>query len=91
MAAISGARAVGLSDRIGSLEVGKRADLVVRREDLPEAQPGRDPVRSMVHSTRSKSVNTVKVDGKVIVEHGHSTRVDEERSTPGPARPLVGS
>ncbi|MDA1348629.1 MAG: amidohydrolase family protein [Chloroflexi bacterium] len=78
MATINGARAVGLDDRIGSLEVGKRADLVVRREDLPEAQPGLDPIRSMVHSSRSKSIDTVMVDGKVIVENGHSTRVDEE-------------
>ena len=59
MATINGAGAVGLSDRIGSLEIGKRADLVVRREDLPEARPD-------------------KVDGKVIVEKGHLTRVDEE-------------
>ena len=50
MATINGAQAVGLADRLGSLEVGKRADLVIRREDLPEAQPGVDLIRSMVHS-----------------------------------------
>lgn len=78
MATINGARAVGLADRIGSLEVGKRADLVVRHEGLPEAQPGIDPVRSVVQSSRSKSIDIVVVNGKVIVEKGHSTRVDEE-------------
>ena len=78
MATINGAQAVGLADRLGSLEVGKRADLVIRREDLPEAQPGVDLIRSMVHSSRSKSIDTVIVNGQVIVEGGHSTRVDEE-------------
>ena len=78
MATINGARAVGLADRLGSLEVGKRADLVVRHESLPEACPGLDPIRSLVHSSRSKSIDTVMVNGEVIVEKGHSTRVDEE-------------
>ncbi|MCY4085939.1 MAG: amidohydrolase family protein [Actinomycetia bacterium] len=92
MATINGARAVGLEDTIGSLEVGKRADLVVRREDLPEAQPVLDaeiaaldhrrahgPIQNVVYATQSKSVDTVLVDGQVVVEGGHSTRVDEER------------
>ena len=78
MATVNGARAVGMADRLGSLEVGKRADLVVRREDLPEAHPGLDPVRSVVYSSRSKSIDTVIVNGEVIIENGHSTRVDEE-------------
>ena len=78
MATINGARAVGLADRIGSLEVGKLADLVVRHESLPEAMPGVDPIRSMVQSSRSKSIDTVLVNGKLIVENGHSTLVDEE-------------
>ena len=78
MATINGARAVGLVDRLGSLEVGKRADFVVRQEDLPEAQPGIDPIRSMVQSSRSKSIDTVIVNGEVIIEEGHSTRVDEQ-------------
>ena len=78
MATLNGARAVGLADRLGSLEVGKRADLVIRRQDLPEAWPGLDPIRSVVYSSRSKSVDTVIVDGKVVVENGRSARIDEE-------------
>jgi cytosine/adenosine deaminase-related metal-dependent hydrolase len=78
MATVNGARAVGMADRLGSLEAGKRADLVIRREDMPEAVPGLDPIRSVVYSSRSKSVDTVIVDGEVIVENGHSTRFDEE-------------
>ena len=92
MCTINGARAVGLEDKIGSLEVGKRADLVVRRQDLPEAQPALDaetaalddrrahgPIQNVVYATQSKSVGTVIVDGQVVVEDGHSTRVDEEK------------
>jgi 5-methylthioadenosine/S-adenosylhomocysteine deaminase len=78
MATINGARALGWADRIGSLEPGKLADLVIRREDLPEAQPGLDPIRGVAYSGRAKSVDTVIVDGQIIVANGHSTRVDEQ-------------
>jgi cytosine/adenosine deaminase-related metal-dependent hydrolase len=78
MATIHGARALGWQDRVGSLEVGKRADLVIRRADLPEAQPPLDPIRSLVSSSRSKSVETVVVNGEIVVEGGHCVRVDEE-------------
>jgi 5-methylthioadenosine/S-adenosylhomocysteine deaminase len=78
MATRNGAKALGWSDRIGSLEVGKAADFVIRRDELPEFQPGLDPVRALAFSARSKSVDTVVVDGKVVVSGGHSTRVDEQ-------------
>jgi 5-methylthioadenosine/S-adenosylhomocysteine deaminase len=73
----NGAQAVGMADRIGSLEVGKRADLVIHRNDLPEAHPGLDRIRQLVFSTRAASVAHVIVDGRVIVENGRSTMVDE--------------
>src|SRR5262249_21125934 len=73
----NGARAVGLASRIGTLEAGKRADLVIRRDDLPEALPGIDPVRQLALISRTKSVRTVLVDGRVVVEDGRSTTVDE--------------
>jgi 5-methylthioadenosine/S-adenosylhomocysteine deaminase len=78
MATINGAKALGWADRIGSLEPLKRADLVIRRDDLPEAQPAVDPVRAIAYSARAKSVDTVVVDGEIIVANGHSTRVDEK-------------
>jgi cytosine/adenosine deaminase-related metal-dependent hydrolase len=78
MATINGARAAGMADKLGSIEVGKRADLVLRGQDMPEALPGLDPLRSVVYSSRSKSVDTVIVDGEIVVENGHSARVDEE-------------
>jgi 5-methylthioadenosine/S-adenosylhomocysteine deaminase len=79
MCTVNGAQAVGMAREIGSIEVGKLADIVIRRGDLPEAEPDLDPIRHLVLAARSRSVDTVIVGGEVIVERGHSTRVDEER------------
>jgi cytosine/adenosine deaminase-related metal-dependent hydrolase len=78
MATVNGARAAGLKDRIGSLEVGKRADLVIRANDVPEAFPLTDPVSNLVFSARSKTVHTVVIDGRVVFEGRQSTMVDRE-------------
>jgi 5-methylthioadenosine/S-adenosylhomocysteine deaminase len=78
MATVNGAQALGWSDRVGTLERGKLADLVIRRHDLPESQPGLDPIRAVAFAARAKSVDTVIVDGQIVVSNGHSTRVDEE-------------
>jgi 5-methylthioadenosine/S-adenosylhomocysteine deaminase len=74
---VNGARALGLDAELGSIEVGKLADVVIRRSDVPEAAPGLDPLRELVLAARSRTVDTVIVGGEVIVEHGRSTRVDE--------------
>jgi 5-methylthioadenosine/S-adenosylhomocysteine deaminase len=76
MATINGARAAGLEDRIGSLEPGKRADIVIRANDVPEAYPLTDPIAQLVYSARSKSVHTVMIDGRVVLEARRPTRVD---------------
>jgi 5-methylthioadenosine/S-adenosylhomocysteine deaminase len=77
MATLGGARAMGLNARIGSLEAGKLADVVVRTTELPEFQPGHYPVQNVLLASRGRSVDTVLVDGQVVVRSGHSTRVDE--------------
>ncbi len=77
MQTLGGARAVGLSDRIGSIEPGKRADIVIRRSDLPECQPGLNPIHDLVLINRSKSVDTVLVNGVMVLRHGVSTLIDE--------------
>jgi 5-methylthioadenosine/S-adenosylhomocysteine deaminase len=77
MVTIGAAKAVGLADRIGSLEVGKRADVVIRSQALPECLPFLAPIREMILVSRSKSVDTVIVNGEVVVRAGRLTRLDE--------------
>lgn len=78
MQTIGAARAIVLDHMIGSLEPGKRADLVIRTEDLAEAQPALSVIREMVLVSRSKSVDTVIVDGRIVVRHGRLTLADED-------------
>jgi 5-methylthioadenosine/S-adenosylhomocysteine deaminase len=78
MATLGSARAMGLEERVGSLEAGKLADVVVRTAELPEYQPGHYPVQNLLLASRGKSVDTVLVDGQVVVRDGRSTRVDEQ-------------
>lgn len=78
MMTISAAKAIGLDSCLGSLVPGKRGDLVIRSNDLPEAKPGLDPVQAIVFSTGSKSVDTVIVDGGIVVRGGRAARVDEQ-------------
>jgi 5-methylthioadenosine/S-adenosylhomocysteine deaminase len=82
MATIEGARAVGLGAEIGSLEEGKRADLVLvdlRRPTLlpVHTRPMRNLVPNLVYAARGDEVTLVVVDGQVVLENGRLTRVDE--------------
>ena len=77
MATLHGARALGLGDEIGSLEPGKRADLVIFDLDLPEWRPLLDPVNTLVYSASGASVHTVMVDGRLVLHDRRVTMVDE--------------
>jgi cytosine/adenosine deaminase-related metal-dependent hydrolase len=77
MATINGARALGLEREIGSLEPGKRADLVLFDLDLPEWRPLIDPVNTLVYSASGASVRTVLIDGRVVLDDRRVTTVDE--------------
>jgi len=77
MFTLGGARAFGAADELGSLEPGKRADLVIRSTDLPDAQPNTNVVRQLVLVSRTKSVDTVIVNGAIILRSGRLTRLDE--------------
>lgn len=78
MQTINAARSVGLDERIGSLEAGKRADVVIRAGDAPDLQPGVNPVHQLALTGHSGNVDTVFVDGELVYRDGHSTRLDEE-------------
>lgn len=77
MFTLGGARAIGLPDQLGSIEVGKRADIVIRSNDHPDAQPNVDVVRQLALVSRTKGVDTVICNGETIVRHGRLVRIDE--------------
>ncbi len=77
-AAKRGARALGMDGLIGSIEVGKRADLTVLRTDGVHWTPMLDPVSNLVYSASGADVDTVIVDGKVLMEGRQMTTLDEE-------------
>ncbi|MDO7881167.1 amidohydrolase family protein [Salinibacterium soli] len=78
MATRGGARAAGISDRAGSIEIGKRADLVVHSLRRPELLPLTDPVRNLVYSAGSSTVDTVVIEGRVVLRGGMFPHLDEE-------------
>jgi 5-methylthioadenosine/S-adenosylhomocysteine deaminase len=76
MATREGARALGLSAQIGSIERGKQADLIVVEADRLHQAPGVDPYATIVYAARSTDVRTAIVDGEVLVDEFVPTRVD---------------
>jgi 5-methylthioadenosine/S-adenosylhomocysteine deaminase len=77
MATIRGAEAVGLDDLIGSLEPGKRADLVVHDATRPEWTPRGDVALQLVWGADGRSVRDVLVDGRFVVREFRCVTVDE--------------
>ncbi|MBI3097451.1 MAG: 5'-deoxyadenosine deaminase [Planctomycetes bacterium] len=69
MATLGGARTLGLEAEIGSIEPGKRADLVVVDIDAPHASPGEDLAERIVYATRASDVRTVLVGGVTVVQN----------------------
>ena len=78
MATLGGARAMQMSDQIGSLEVGKKADLVLHDTDRPEWRPLLNVINQLVWSADGRGVHTVVVDGEKVVEDGKMLTLDEE-------------
>jgi cytosine/adenosine deaminase-related metal-dependent hydrolase len=79
MATINGAKAMGLEEEIGSLEVGKQADFVVFDLDKPHVTPSMNPVSTLVYAASGTDVDTVVIAGKVVVEGGKALTLDEDR------------
>jgi len=80
MATIDGARALGLADEIGSLEVGKRADLAVVRLDRLHATPVEDVVSAVVYSAQPDDVDTVFIDGEFVLREQKLLTLDEKET-----------
>ena len=77
MATINGARALGLEQEIGSLEAGKKADLVVIDLNRLHTTPSPNPISSLVYAATGAEVDTVVIDGRIVVEHGQLLTMDE--------------
>ena len=77
MMTLGGAQAAGLAHLIGSIEVGKRADIVIRSLDAAELMPSIDPVHQLVTVGHGPSADTVLVNGRVVLRGGRTTLADD--------------
>ena len=76
MATREGARALGLENETGSIEAGKRADLIVIARDRPHLAPDIDPWSTIVYAARGPDVRLTMVDGEILVDEFALTRMD---------------
>ena len=91
MATLNGAKALGLENEIGSVEAGKKADLVVMNLRKPHLAPLVDPVANIVHNGLGSDVEMVVVDGHILLEDGTPQTINEQallREVQGVARRL---
>jgi len=84
IATIEGAETIGLGDSIGSLEPGKRADLIVLNLKVPHmtpvlSRPVRNIAPNIVYSARGDEVETVIIDGKVVMDNREVLTMDEAK------------
>jgi 5-methylthioadenosine/S-adenosylhomocysteine deaminase len=77
MATIDGARILGLADQIGSLEPGKRADIIVVSMDAARQTPTYDPVSHLVYTTRGDDVRSTIVNGRFVMRDRRVLTLDE--------------
>jgi len=79
MATIDGARALGLEKEIGSIELDKRADLTLLDLETLHTTPRPDPISTIVYAAEAGNVDTVIIDGIVVMREGKLTTLDEKR------------
>ena len=78
MATRSGARGLCAEDELGSLEVGKKADLVLHDTNRPEWRPLHNVANQLVWSADGRGVHSVYVDGRLVVDDYRCTTIDED-------------
>ena len=76
MATREGARALGLESEVGSLEAGKKADIIIVGTDRPHHQPVADPYSHVVYAARAEDVRVTIIDGRVVARGGVITWAD---------------
>ncbi|MFZ2490492.1 MAG: amidohydrolase [Thermoanaerobaculia bacterium] len=80
LATIGGARALGLGDRIGTLEAGKQADVIIVDLQSPQAQPVYSVESAIVYAASGDAVVTTICDGRVLMRRGRVLTVDEKQT-----------
>jgi 5-methylthioadenosine/S-adenosylhomocysteine deaminase len=78
MATANGAKALGLEKEVGSLEAGKKADIVLIDFSKPHLKPLHNVYANIVYSARGSDVDTVIVDGKILMENRHVRTLEEQ-------------
>ena len=79
MATVSGARAIGCGGELGEVREGAVADLILVRLNEPQFLPANNVVSGLVYSSSGSEVDTVMVDGRVLMSHRKLTVIDEEK------------
>ena len=80
MATIDGARALSLENEIGSLETGKRPDVIVVNVENVHSSPSfRDPISALVYSAQASDVRTTIIDGRIVMRDRELLTLDEDR------------
>lgn len=79
MATINGAKAIGWEKEIGSLEIGKKADIITINLDKPHLSPIYDPYSHLVYCVNGADVANVIINGKVIMKNREVKTLDEEK------------
>lgn len=77
MATLGGARCIGREHDLGSIEAGKKADFFLFNPKTPKAVPMADPISTLVYSSSEENIDTTVVGGKVLLEGGRYTCLDE--------------
>jgi len=78
MATIEGARTIGQDYDLGSLELGKKADIAILDLNTVHSQPGNNIYAQLVYSARAENVETVLVDGKIVMQQRELRTLDED-------------
>ena len=79
MATVNGAKALHWQDDIGTLEVGKKADLILIDIDQPHYAPWNDTVADLVYSGQGSDVKTTIINGQIVMENRQFTTLDKEK------------
>ena len=79
LATVNGAKAMGMSETIGSLEVGKKADFILHDTRSPEWGPIFDAVSQLAFSAPPGGVHSVWIDGVRVIDDGHASLFDEDK------------